>query len=54
MGALRIVGCEPKDLFDDDATRVGLSPEVAAAIEPACALVERLCAELSPQQARDA
>jgi hydrogenase maturation protease len=47
VGTLRIVGCEPLELFDDDAPKLGLSPQVAAAVEPACALVERLAEELA-------
>ena len=43
---LRLVGCEPATLGADDDIALGLSAPVAAAVEPAAALVERLVADL--------
>ena len=43
VGSVRVVGCEPLSLGEPDAPSMGLSAEVAAAIEPACEMVERLC-----------
>ncbi|HEX4386837.1 MAG TPA: hydrogenase maturation protease [Myxococcales bacterium] len=40
---VRVVGCEPASASEME---MGLSPQVAAAIDPACALVEELLAEL--------
>jgi hydrogenase maturation protease len=39
---VRVVGCEPAQVPTDDQIEVGLSPPVAAAIEPAVALIEKL------------
>lgn len=39
---LRVVACEPENVEEG----IGLSPAVEAAVEPAIATVERLCAEL--------
>jgi hydrogenase maturation protease len=44
---LRVVGCEPARLGDGDEPAFGLSAEVAAAVEPAIALVEQLARELA-------
>jgi len=41
VGRVLVVGCQPADL--DEA--IGLSPEVAAAVEPAASMVEDLLAE---------
>ena len=41
---LRVVGCEPGVA---EEMQVGLSPVVAAAVDPACALVEQLAKEFS-------
>ncbi|MCA1826944.1 MAG: hydrogenase maturation protease [Myxococcales bacterium] len=41
---LRVVGCEPAAAAEME---MGLSPAVSAAIDPACALVEKLARELS-------
>ncbi len=43
LRGLTVVGCEPA--HDSDEMESGLSPQVAAAIEPAVALVQRLVAE---------
>ncbi|HVF60513.1 MAG TPA: hydrogenase maturation protease [Thermoanaerobaculia bacterium] len=43
---LRLVGCEPESFGEDGLGREGLSPPVAAAVEPAVRLVEDLVAEL--------
>jgi hypothetical protein len=44
---LRLVGCEPERLGDDDGDiSVGLSEPVTAAIEPAIAMVGALVTEL--------
>jgi hydrogenase maturation protease len=43
---LRLVGCEPGPLPDDDELAMGLSAPVEAAVEPAIGLVERLLAEV--------
>jgi hydrogenase maturation protease len=42
---LRVVACEPTAISEDDF-EMGLSPAVAAAVDPACELVEQLVAEL--------
>ncbi|HEY8212368.1 MAG TPA: hydrogenase maturation protease [Myxococcaceae bacterium] len=42
---LRLVGCEPGALLDGEP-RMGLSPEVAGAIEPAVALVQDVIGRL--------
>ncbi|HZZ71819.1 MAG TPA: hydrogenase maturation protease [Pirellulales bacterium] len=42
---LFVVGCEPFDFGLAEEGRMGLSPVVAAAVDPAVALVERLVAE---------
>jgi hydrogenase maturation protease len=39
---LRLVGCEPEPLGDDDAMTMGLSAPVLAAVEGAIALIESL------------
>ena len=45
---LRLVACEPGVLpGDDDDLVEGLSPAVLAAVDPACALIERVVAELA-------
>ena len=45
---LRLVACEPAVLpGDDDDLVEGLSPAVLAAVDPACAMVERVVAELT-------
>ena len=48
MGAtppvLRVIGCEPQAA---EEMEMGLSPAVAAAVDPACEMVERLVRELS-------
>ncbi len=44
LSGLTLVGCEPADLDSYDMEQ-GLSPAVAAAIEPAVSLVQRLIAE---------
>jgi hydrogenase maturation protease len=41
---LRVVGCEPGVA---EEMQMGLSPAVAAAVDPACTLVEQLAKELS-------
>ena len=50
MGAelknIRIVGCEPETFGPPDEGFMGLSPVVAAAVEPAADLVEQLVEEL--------
>ena len=46
---LLIVGCEPGDFGPPDEGRIGLSPPVAAAVEPACARVESLAQEMLRQ-----
>jgi hydrogenase maturation protease len=44
---LRLVGCEPASLGDEDGDiAVGLSPPVEAAIDPAVVMVRELVAEL--------
>jgi hydrogenase maturation protease len=40
--AIRVVGCEPAFIPDEPEIHVGLSPEVAGAVDGAVALVERL------------
>ena len=45
LPVLRIVGCEPT-VVDDDEMLIGLSAPVAAAVDEAVALVEGLVAEL--------
>jgi hydrogenase maturation protease len=45
-GCLRLVGCEPASFGDPEVGRMGLSPEVSAAVEPAADLVMQLVAEL--------
>jgi hydrogenase maturation protease len=44
LASLRVVGCEPLNAMrpEDDGLAIGLSAPVAAAVEPACDLVERL------------
>ena len=39
---VRVVGCEPAQVPAEDDIEVGLSPPVAAAVEPAVALIEEL------------
>lgn len=39
---VRVVGCEPARVPGDDDIEVALSPPVAAAVEPAVALIEEL------------
>jgi hydrogenase maturation protease len=46
--AIRIVGCEPADLGPEEG-RMGLSPAVQAAVEPAAAAIEELLAALAPK-----
>jgi hydrogenase maturation protease len=48
-----VVGCEPADLGGDEG-RMGLSPEVAAAVEEAVAMVEKLIQELFAKAAAPA
>lgn len=43
---LYLVGCEPADFGPEDEGRVGLSEPVAAAVEPAVALVEAVAADV--------
>jgi hydrogenase maturation protease len=43
---LRVLGCEPGAFPADDDVEVGLSPAVAAAIEPAARLVVQLISEV--------
>jgi hydrogenase maturation protease len=45
---LRVVACEPEAAGDFE---IGLSPAVAAAVDPAVALVEELVAELGAADA---
>jgi hydrogenase maturation protease len=45
LGTLRLVACEPQEI-DEDQLVMGLSPPVAAAVEPAAALVRTLVANL--------
>lgn len=52
LQGLTVVGCEPAVLESDDM-EAGLSPAVAAAIEPAVALVQRLVAERLRQRVAD-
>ena len=42
LPVIRVVGCEPAQIPDDDDVDVGLSPPVAAAVAPAVALIEEL------------
>ena len=51
--SLRVVGCEPQSLGDDDAP-AGLSPPVRAAVDEAVRVVEALVAELLQEGAVDA
>ncbi|MGH7437573.1 MAG: hydrogenase maturation protease [Polyangiaceae bacterium] len=44
---MRIVGCEPAELGDEDEPAMGLSPVVEAAVDPAVALVEDLLRRLA-------
>ncbi len=46
-GYVRVVGCEPERLDDDGDIAPGLSAAVAAAIEPATAMVRELVATLT-------
>jgi hydrogenase maturation protease len=50
MGAalerITLVGCEPADLGPPEEGKMGLSPQVAAAIEPAVECVDRLISRL--------
>jgi hydrogenase maturation protease len=46
---LRVVGCEP-GMIDEDDLHLGLSDAVAAAVDPAVALVESLLAELGGER----
>jgi hydrogenase maturation protease len=39
---IRLVGCQPGDLPDEDDVQVGLSAPVAAAVEPALRLIDEL------------
>jgi hydrogenase maturation protease len=54
MGAtlknIRIVGCEPESFGPADEGRMGLSPCVAAALQPAVEIVESLIAELKQKE----
>ena len=50
---LRLVGCEPASLGDEDAPGIGLSPPVVAAIEPAVRLVEELVARIQRGEESD-
>jgi hydrogenase maturation protease len=43
---IRIVGCEPARLVEDDELVMGLSDPVAAVVDDAVALVEKLIAEV--------
>jgi hydrogenase maturation protease len=51
---VRVVGCEPAFLGDGEEPLMALSPAVAAAVEPAIALVEELLATLRQPEARRA
>ena len=44
---LRVVGCEPLLVSDEDDMAIGLSVPVAAAVDPAIRLIESLVAELA-------
>lgn len=46
IAELRLVGCEPETLGDEDEPLMELSPPVAAAVERAVVLIEALIAEL--------
>jgi hydrogenase maturation protease len=54
LKCLRVVGCEPQDAFGKDEMAVGLSPPVAAAVEPAVELVESVVRELEGTASRGA
>jgi hydrogenase maturation protease len=44
-GRILLVGCEPTPLTDGEEMQMQLSPAVAAAIEPAADMIERLVRE---------
>jgi hydrogenase maturation protease len=46
LPVLRLVGCEPAALSDDDGMAIGLSAPIAAAVAEAVELVESLIVEL--------
>jgi hydrogenase maturation protease len=46
---LRLVGCEPARLGTDDEMSMGLSEEVASAVDPATRLVEELVASMQEE-----
>ena len=51
-GRLRLVACEPAAVpGEEDDLVMGLSPDVAACVEPACAIVESLIGELEVENA---
>jgi len=54
VGWLRLVGCEPGALPEDDALAIGLSAPVEAAVEPAIGLVDGLLAEVLASEAAHA
>ncbi len=45
LGRVLVVGCEPGDFGPADEGRMGLSPAVAAAVDEAIKLIEKLVAE---------
>lgn len=47
LGFIRVVGCEPAELPDEEEIAVGLSPPVAGAVESAVALIEQLLDEVA-------
>lgn len=47
---IRIVGCEPAELGDDEELKLGLSTVVAEAVEPAVLTIERLIEETAASQ----
>jgi hydrogenase maturation protease len=47
IARLRLVGCEPAHLGSDEEPVLGLSPAVAAAVEPAVLLVEDLVRQVT-------
>jgi hydrogenase maturation protease len=44
--AIYIVGCEPADLGDETDGRIGLSPEVTAAIPEAVKMIQQVAGKL--------